>query len=1684
MNNKDLQFSKYIDIDSTYRDRERYPNPSNFQISTSASADTTSLISNQVQQYPPISKTGESNLQLQPISFYNDRTTATTVSVQYKGFMYDFNSQGTQLLLDPVVLKSITPATPDVVQTSNDYPLEYIPLPRNNNFYINRQIRDCATGEHRKIISSNYYNQELFLQTVTITHITNSNGVSNIILDPNDTIIPSDIDRYYVGKSIVIGGVDYLIKDYYINSASTPIIEINNTIPYASYSLPIAADIIASEYWIVEILSSFSNDIGKYPTYKNDIIQNVYSINQIAENTEDIIALDLTRSPDGSLYTFYSTNDQLSYVKSLDDEGTLWGSVNIVLTDTDLSSNSSHGISANFFDFSEAGAYKYVSVAYTIRNYLISSVYIRPILLLTFNNGLVKDETINDIQLIENSGVVLDTDETFPRNKCASFDGSSYLNLYRNENLKFYFIDNTALTIAFWFKTNASGKVININTPQGRLAIDIELGEFRVFMYNQTTILLQVITGAGGANAYNDNTWRHFVFTIGATGNKIYINGADQAADLTYSSGTSTGSSNVISLITQISIGSYALADATNDTISSPKYSGLLDNVFISTHKYTASEVTVLYQFTTVSNEVSSGISGDSIVVSSQIVPNDSPFSNAALLLEFEDETDAPLDSSSTNATIQNSGVTISDIDPSPSSSKKAVFNGNSYLHVLNNIDLNSALSSLVDFTASLWFKAPQHTSPFDGTNFNKSLLFTFYGNAIRNIGQENIQDSDVTPSNITFDSDASRKEFAVFDSSSSSWIQIANWYGDPQFLTISFWFNPASSGDSGLVYLEYGTSYFEMNFTNARKIQVLFVDSGTTELDLLSNTVFALDTWHHVTFHMDLLSYTGIIVKNGLFVNGVLDPVVYSTGTSGYSTGVMVFETIEIGRNRSVEYFDGALDSIYIASNPYLRYTASVNDFETLYTNTIVDSNPGDVLLCARDTVSQIELTIEIIYRRIYVQMINYSGVGPTNTLFRFASSNYDLESAGKVIVYDDIFTNEWNHITLTTGSIGNQLYVNGFLYENVEYFTGSSSSTDIPSNINQVVIGANVTPFGVQQYATGSIDLVYLSKVRPTSSNDFISITGVTPSVFFTTLVRGDALAGGGDFVSEVGGRVKLLQQPSNYNAASIDHRDFRGYPMILYTIDTGELGVSFSQDTLPISFHSGAVDTEYTFFNGSSSPTSFLMDASNSIASNNSIPDNGDFITDTEATYALHIDATTRFLYLTAYTNAVTARVIQITSVAVDAALFINTLINLSDGLITNASGPINLPQIGYRIGGDLYISKINCSRFSAVRDILLNQVASSVFLTGGITTATGVHIINPESRNSYQVEEQLFENYNINVIRNEQIIRYITDSGSLNNSKSDIISQTTSRDTIIDSVISNDYEDIFSVYTNSQIRLLAQTPVAKTFFGSVPYSISGEEVNISCTSSIVSYNAMTRKLILPDIPSVSKTDNFYNNSYFYLFSTPTNPLPSTPVIFNDYILIKDYDSATRTITLSSALTYDISVYGSNLQGENNYGWSILTNTVNMVRNINFIGTISTMTQPTCYRIRLHSLTLPNVTLSSGGGDRIAFYPYVFVGFKILNNQHLNVLYSNNPNASESMFKVPITNLVSPQSATFVNLSGGGMTHILTLVPYASFTFSVFLPNGELFTTLESDTRAPSAANPDLQVSAVFEITRLPC
>jgi hypothetical protein len=116
---------------------------------------------------------------------------------------------------------------------------------------------------------------------------------------------------------------------------------------------------------------------------------------------------------------------------------------------------------------------------------------------------------------------------------------------------------------------------------------------------------------------------------------------------------------------------------------------------------------------------------------------------------------------------------------------------------------------------------------------------------------------------------------------------------------------------------------------------------------------------------------------------------------------------------------------------------------------------------------------------------------------------------------------------------------------------------------------------------------------------------------------------------------------------------------------------------------------------------------------------------------------------------------------------------------------------------------------------------------------------------------------------------------------------------------------------------------------------------------------------------------------------------------------------------------------------------------------------------------------------VILESGQGNRIAFYPYIFVEFTNLTNPNsgypLEVFSSNNPNSYKMLFHVPITNVNSPDRAAFVSL-GGSMTQTVKFNVHDSFHFAVYLPNGELFTTIP-DSIPPFEPNPDIQVTALF-------
>jgi hypothetical protein len=230
-----------------------------------------------------------------------------------------------------------------------------------------------------------------------------------------------------------------------------------------------------------------------------------------------------------------------------------------------------------------------------------------------------------------------------------------------------------------------------------------------------------------------------------------------------------------------------------------------------------------------------------------------------------------------------------------------------------------------------------------------------------------------------------------------------------------------------------------------------------------------------------------------------------------------------------------------------------------------------------------------------------------------------------------------------------------------------------------------------------------------------------------------------------------------------------------------------------------------------------------------------------------------------------------------------------------------------------------------------------------------------------------------------------------------------------------------------------------------------------------------------LTLPSVQSVSECD------YIWIYNTPVATTPSAANfhMYNDIRKVVSVNRISNSITINSPLSADINIFGSNNGGDNDYMWEIWSNVTDSYNPLEFYGETAQVAQRMCYYIRLINITLPNITLSVGNGNVIAFYPYVYVQFESVTTPHHNVIISNNPNSRRCLFKVPITNLVSPDRSTYVNLSGGNMEHIITFTPMDTFLFSVILPTGEVFQTLKQDRPSPFNVDSTLQVSATFQV-----
>jgi len=241
------------------------------------------------------------------------------------------------------------------------------------------------------------------------------------------------------------------------------------------------------------------------------------------------------------------------------------------------------------------------------------------------------------------------------------------------------------------------------------------------------------------------------------------------------------------------------------------------------------------------------------------------------------------------------------------------------------------------------------------------------------------------------------------------------------------------------------------------------------------------------------------------------------------------------------------------------------------------------------------------------------------------------------------------------------------------------------------------------------------------------------------------------------------------------------------------------------------------------------------------------------------------------------------------------------------------------------------------------------------------------------------------------------------------------------------------------------------------------------------------------------SANPTDNYYTGKYMYIYPPEVANSQTTPLknIQGSCFYISAYVGSGYNACF---IKYVDTPY---VDGNTEY-YPSFTNTevtippvpgtrVNIVSfaRENYVplmynGSTVSQNEYVAYELSLLSLNMPNISLVTGSS--IAFYPYVYVEFSVKNNQAPNLIYSNNPESDKAVFQVAIRDIKDKDITPFVKMSGRSMTQTIKFKPNDCLVFSVFLPNGKLFETVENDFYCPSGTNPFVQIDALVGIERI--
>ena len=269
-------------------------------------------------------------------------------------------------------------------------------------------------------------------------------------------------------------------------------------------------------------------------------------------------------------------------------------------------------------------------------------------------------------------------------------------------------------------------------------------------------------------------------------------------------------------------------------------------------------------------------------------------------------------------------------------------------------------------------------------------------------------------------------------------------------------------------------------------------------------------------------------------------------------------------------------------------------------------------------------------------------------------------------------------------------------------------------------------------------------------------------------------------------------------------------------------------------------------------------------------------------------------------------------------------------------------------------------------------------------------------------------------------------------------------------------------------------------------------------------ITGFNASTKLLTLASSISTWAGVVFCIRKDLPVVGTGLTPVPAgslstvlLPLSFANFPLVGGYiriiggsgvdpTNIIRINSIVSGTTTEVNLNGSfTALPDNTSIFEFMPFTRDNLSPLVYSGSMLSQQEVSCYEIALVDLVIPNQVLNVANGGFISEHQYVFVELKNVSSSSgaLNVIYSNNPNARNMLFKAAVPDVLYPLLTPFVRLLGTtDVTQTIKFKPNDNLLFSVRLPSGEVISSSFADTTSPLAPLDYLQLTAQFSLQKI--